>query len=219
MPRRLLQRYLPHPDTLRRQRSLRFLGQLIGNPTLWMLSRRSVANAFFVGLFCALLPIPGQMALAALGAWLLRANLPLSVGLVWITNPLTIPVIFYGNYRLGAWLLDSPARAAPESLSTRWVAEQMLDILPALALGSLVAAVVCGIAGSLIIRLLWRWQVVRSWKRRAARRRQLRREDRPADGPVPKGGVSRGRLRRSGGRRPDAGHDPDAPPGPDHGSR
>ncbi len=118
MPRRLLQRYLPHPDTLRRQRSLRFMGQLIGNPSLWMLSRRSVANAFFVGLFCALLPIPGQMALAALGAWFLRANLPLSVGLVWITNPLTMPLIFYGNYRLGAWLLDGPVRAAPEQLST-----------------------------------------------------------------------------------------------------
>ncbi|SHL02562.1 DUF2062 domain-containing protein [Halomonas caseinilytica] len=219
MPRRLLQRYLPHPDTLRRQRSLRFMGQLIGNPSLWMLSRRSVANAFFVGLFCALLPIPGQMALAALGAWFLRANLPLSVGLVWITNPLTMPLIFYGNYRLGAWLLDGPVRAAPEQLSTRWVAEQMLDILPALALGSLVAAVVCGIAGSLIIRLLWRWQVVRSWKRRAARRRHLRQMDRPTGGPVLKGEVSRETLRRSGDRHPDAGHDPGARPDPDRGSR
>ncbi|MDT8896555.1 DUF2062 domain-containing protein [Halomonas sp. I1] len=219
MPRRLLQRYLPHPDTLRRQRSLRFLGQLIGNPSLWMLSRRSVANAFFVGLSCALLPIPFQMALAALGAWLMRANLPLSVGLVWITNPLTMPLIFYGNYRLGAWLLDSPIRAAPDRLSTRWIAEKTLDILPALALGSLVAAVVCGIAGSLIIRLLWRWQVVRSWKRRAARRRHLRKMERPTDGPPLKDKISRGKRRRPDDRRPDAGRDPDARPDPDHGSR
>lgn len=219
MPRRLLQRYLPHPDTLRRQRSLRFMGQLIGNPSLWVLSRRSVANAFFVGLFCALLPIPFQMALAALGAWLMRANLPLSVGLVWITNPLTMPLIFYGNYRIGAWLLDGPVRAAPDRLSTRWIAEQMLDILPALALGSLAAAMVCGIAGSLIIRLLWRWQVVRSWKRRAARQRHLRRMERPTDRPLLKDRISRGRRRRSDDRHPDAGHDPDARPGPDHGSR
>ncbi|ATJ82215.1 DUF2062 domain-containing protein [Halomonas beimenensis] len=174
MPRRLLQRYLPHPETLRRQRSLRFMSHLIGNPSLWMLSRRSVANAFFVGLFCALLPIPFQMAVAALGAWGLRANLPLAVGLVWITNPLTMPLIFYGNYRLGAWLLDLPVRAAPDRLSTEWVAEQMLDILPALAAGSLLAALLAGLAGSLFIRLAWRWQVARSWKRRAARRRDYR---------------------------------------------
>ncbi|WP_141318739.1 DUF2062 domain-containing protein [Halomonas halmophila] len=182
MPRRLLQRYLPHPETLRRQRSLRFMSHWIGNPALWVLSRRSVANAFLVGLFCALLPIPFQMASAALGAWALRANLPLSVALVWITNPLTMPLIFYANYRLGAWLLEAPARQAPDGLSTRWIADQMLDILPALALGSLVAAVACGLTGSLVIRLLWRWQVVRSWRRRAARRRHKRRGGPPEVG-------------------------------------
>lgn len=171
MPRRLLQRYLPHPETLRRQRSLRFMSHLIAAPSLWMLSRRSVANAFFVGLFCALLPIPFQMAVAALGAWWLRANLPLAVGLVWITNPLTMPLIFYGNYRLGAWLLNLPVHPAPERLSTAWVADQLVEALPALAMGSLAAATLAGLLGSAAIRLAWRWQVSRNWKRRAARRR------------------------------------------------
>ncbi|GGX81482.1 hypothetical protein GCM10007160_06000 [Litchfieldella qijiaojingensis] len=175
MPRRFFQRYLPHPDTLKRQRSLRVVGHLIGNPSLWVLSRRSVANAFMVGLFSALLPIPFQMVVAAFGAWLLRCNLPLSVGLVWITNPLTMPVIFYGNYLLGAWLLSTPAREAPGHLSTHWIAEQMVDILPVLVLGSLVSAVVVGLAGNLIIRLIWRWHVARSWKRRRLKRRQARR--------------------------------------------
>ncbi|WP_355662254.1 DUF2062 domain-containing protein [Halomonas salifodinae] len=181
MPRRLLQRYLPHPETLKRNRSLRFMSHWIGNPSLWVLSRRGVANAFMVGLFSALLPIPFQMVVAAFGAWLLRCNLPLSVGLVWITNPLTMPLIFYGNYRLGAWLLNTPAREAPEALSTRWVAEQMLDILPILALGSLVAAVVVGLTANLLVRLLWRWHVVRSWKQRRHRRRQRREARRRGD--------------------------------------
>jgi uncharacterized protein len=171
MPRRFLQRYMPHPETLRRQRSLRFMSHLIGNPTLWVLSRRSVANAFSVGLFSAMLPIPFQMVVAAFGAWLARANLPLSVGLVWITNPLTMPIIFYGNYRLGAWLMNTPAREAPARLSTRWIAEQMADILPALAVGSVVSALVLAILGNLLIRLIWRWQVSRSWKARHRRRR------------------------------------------------
>ncbi len=58
MPRRFLQRYMPKPDTLKRQRSLRFIAPLIADPGLWLLTRRSVANAFSVGLFCAMLPIP-----------------------------------------------------------------------------------------------------------------------------------------------------------------
>ncbi|WP_404296861.1 DUF2062 domain-containing protein [Halomonas sp.] len=177
MPRRLLQRYMPHPETLRRQRSLRFMGHLIGNPTLWVLSRRSVANAFSVGLFSAMLPIPFQMAIAALGAWLARANLPLSVGLVWITNPLTMPLIFYGNYRLGAWLMNTPAREVPNRLSTRWIAEQMVDILPALAVGSMVNAIVLALLGNVVIRLIWRWQVSRNWKARRRRRKTSCEED------------------------------------------
>lgn len=176
MPRRLLQRYMPHPDALRRQRSLRFMGGLIGDPALWILGRRSVANAFSVGLFSAMLPIPLQMAVAAGGAWVARCNLPLSVGLVWVTNPLTMPLIFYANYRLGAWLMNVPARDAPEHLSPRWIAERLGDILPALTLGSVVTAVALALVSNLAVRLLWRWQVSRNWKKRQ-RLRHGRRSD------------------------------------------
>ncbi|MCE8015682.1 DUF2062 domain-containing protein [Halomonas sp. MCCC 1A17488] len=176
MPRRFLQRYMPNPETLRRQRSLRFMSRMIGDPGLWVLTRRTVANAFSVGMFSAMLPIPCQMVVAALGAWLLRCNLPLSVGLVWITNPLTMPLVFYGNYRIGAWLMDTPAREAPARISTRWIAERMADILPALALGSVATAIVLAILANLLVRLVWRWRISRSWKQRTLKRR-LRRRD------------------------------------------
>ena len=181
MPRRLIQRYMPHPDTLKRARSLRFISHIVGDASLWVLTRRSVGNAFMVGLFCALLPIPFQMLLAAFGAWLLRCNLPLSVGLVWLTNPLTMPPIFYCNYRLGAWLLDTPVSHVPDRISTQWLTERMMEALPALLLGSLVSAIVLGLAGNALIRLVWRWHVSRSWRRRARRRRQTRRQATHAD--------------------------------------
>lgn len=172
MLRRFFQRYMPNPETLRRQRSLRFMSHLIGDPALWVMSRRSVANAFSVGLFLAMLPIPFQMVIAAFAACVLRCNLPLSVGLVWVTNPLTMPIVFYGNYRLGAWLMNTPAREAPTQFSARWIAEQMADILPALMLGSLVLAVLFAILGNVAVRLAWRWQVSRNWRQRALRRRE-----------------------------------------------
>ncbi|WP_193068243.1 DUF2062 domain-containing protein, partial [Halomonas sp. 3D7M] len=164
MPRRFLQRYMPKPDTLRRQRSLRFIAPLIADPGLWLLTRRSVANAFSVGLFCAMLPIPFQMVVAALGAKFSRCNLALSVGLVWITNPLTMPVIFYFNYRIGTFLLEAPVREAPSRISTRWIAEQMHDILPPLMLGSLISALLSAMLANIVIRLIWRWHVSHHWK-------------------------------------------------------
>lgn len=171
MPRRLLQHYLPRPETLHGRRSFGLPRRLIGDPMLWALSRRSVANAVSVGLFSALLPIPFQMALAALGAYWWRANLPLAVSLVWITNPLTMPLIFYGNYRLGSRLMGVAPRAVPDKLSTHWVVERLVDILPALLLGSLVVALSAALLGNMAVRLIWRWQVSRSWRRRTLKRR------------------------------------------------
>ncbi|HAA46245.1 MAG: hypothetical protein XD36_0164 [Halomonas sp. 54_146] len=174
MPRRFLQRYMPKPDTIRKQRSLRFMAPLIADPGLWLLTRRSVANAFSVGMFCAMLPIPFQMVVAALGARLTRCNLALSIGLVWITNPLTMPLIFYGNYWIGTFILGAPVREAPSRISTRWIAEQMHDIMPPLIVGSLFTAVILAIVANIGIRLIWRWHVSHNWKRRRLKRRQRR---------------------------------------------
>ncbi|MGP8290553.1 DUF2062 domain-containing protein [Vreelandella zhanjiangensis] len=174
MPRRFLQRYMPKPDMLRQQRSLRFMAPLIADPGLWLLTRRSVANAFSVGLFCAMLPIPFQMVVAAIGARLSRCNLALSVSLVWVTNPLTMPLIFYCNYRLGTFILGEPVREAPTRISTRWIAEQMHDILPPLVVGSLVTAIVLALVANVGIRLIWRWHVSHNWKRRRQNRQRRR---------------------------------------------
>ncbi|SDN22326.1 DUF2062 domain-containing protein [Vreelandella arcis] len=174
MPRRFLQRYMPKPDTLKRQRSLRFMAPLIADPRLWQLTRRNVANAFSVGLFCAMLPIPFQMVVAALGARFCRCNLALAAGLVWITNPLTMPLVFYGNYRLGTFFLGTPLREAPSRISTSWIAEQMHDIMPALVLGSLVSALVLAVTANVAVRLIWRWHVSHHWKRRRHKRRRRR---------------------------------------------
>ncbi|WP_251976499.1 DUF2062 domain-containing protein [Salinicola avicenniae] len=170
MSRRWLQRYIPSQERLQRTRSLRFMHHMLGDPTLWMLSRRSVANACMVGLFAAMLPIPGQMLVAAFGAYCLRGNLPLSVSLVWLTNPLTMPVVFYFNYRVGAWLLDTPARAVPDHITTAWIAEKMADIVVPLFVGSFAVGLALAITSNLLIRVIWRWQVSRSWRRRARRR-------------------------------------------------
>lgn len=174
MSRRFFHRYMPKPDTLRRQPSLRLVAPLLADTRLWLLSRRSVANAFSVGLFCAMLPIPFQMVIAALGARLTRCNLALSIGLVWVTNPLTMPLIFYINYVIGAFFLDTPVRDAPSRISTRWIAEQMQDIMPALFLGSLISAVVLAVIANVGIRLIWRWNVSRNWRQRRIKRQRRR---------------------------------------------
>lgn len=174
MPRRIIKKYMPDPKKLQQQKSLRFLGKLLDDPGLLHLTRRSVANAFMIGIFCAFIPVPFQMVMAAAGAMLLHCNLPISLGLVWITNPVTMPVMFYGTYLVGAWILGVEAQPMPDELTLEWLGQLLNDSWQPLYLGSVVVAVIMAILSNIGIRLLWRWHVSKSWKSRKNRLPLLR---------------------------------------------
>ena len=72
---------------------------------LWHFNRHSVSYAVLVGLFCCFLPIPFQMIPGIFLCMWLGANIPLAVALIWISNPITIPAMFYFTYRLGTLLM------------------------------------------------------------------------------------------------------------------
>lgn len=171
MPRRLFKRYLPNPDSIKGNKSLRFLGKLIHDPNLWHLNRHSVARGMAIGLFWAMIPMPMQMLAAAAVAIPLRANLPISIGLVWLTNPITMPPVFYCTYKFGAWLSNSPAVRMPSHLSLEWITAELSMLWKPLLLGSFVAGLILAVLGYLLTMAYWRWWVQRSWRKRQERRR------------------------------------------------
>jgi len=147
------------------------LGKWLQNPAIWHLHRNSVSKAFLIGLFWMAIPIPSQMIFAAITAIIFRAHLPLSVVLVWITNPLTITPIFYFNYLVGTYLLGhESAEAFHFELSLEWMMTTLGDLWLPLFLGSFVVGIVLGIIGYLTINLIWRLQVLKSWKNRRRRK-------------------------------------------------
>jgi uncharacterized protein (DUF2062 family) len=174
MPRRLFKRYMPDPEMLKEHRSLRFLGKLLHEPNLWHLNRRSVSRAMAMGLFAAFVPLPMQMLLAASLAILCRANLPISVGLVWLTNPFTMPPIFYCTYQLGSWLLHMPPIHLPDELSISWVSAELSTHWQPFLLGSVVTGVIAAVLGYCLTNLYWHWWVRYSWHKRQKLRRQNR---------------------------------------------
>jgi len=168
MPKRMFKKYLPSPEKIRQNRSLGFLGALLSDPNLWHINRRSLAGAAFIGIFSSLVPIPMQMVLAAILAIRFRCNLPLSVVLVWFTNPLTMVPVFYFTYRVGAWILSMPI-VPPKHVSFAWLIEQMLPLW----LGSILSGLVLGGLSWLAVKLIWRLAIIRSWSVRKNQRRQM----------------------------------------------
>ncbi|NQY03242.1 MAG: DUF2062 domain-containing protein [Halieaceae bacterium] len=172
MPKKTLKQFAPSPARLRSITALRVLGDWIYEPNLWHINRYSASMAFFVGLFTAFMPIPGQMVLAALLAVQLRCNLPLSVGLVWITNPVTMGPIFYLSYRIGALLVDAPVQDIKFALSWEWLTHSLGAVWQPFLLGCVLAGLFFGSMGYFVISILWRWRVARHWRARKRRRAQ-----------------------------------------------
>lgn len=75
---------------------------------LWKKDARSYSVGSAIGGFCSLLPMPFQMFLATPMCVYFRANLPISIALVWVSNPITMPFIMYAQYLLGCLILDTP---------------------------------------------------------------------------------------------------------------
>lgn len=169
MPKKLFKRWSPDQAKMRENPAFKFLGVLLHDPNLFHLNRHSVSVAFFVGLFIAFLPIPGQVPLAAFAAVLFRCNLPIAITLVWISNPLTFPIIFLGTYILGARVLQLPPRKFDFDLSWQWFAEVFPLYWQPLLVGSVIASTFFGAVGFLTIQWLWRWQVSKRWKNRSKR--------------------------------------------------
>lgn len=172
---RKLKKYMPDRHKITKQKTLKLFGNLLHNPNLWHLNRYSVATAMSIGLFCAWIPVPFQMVIAAAGAILFHANLALSVGLVWLTNPMTMPALYYFAYKLGANLLGIPTKGFKFNLSWDWLCGMLQNSWQPFLLGCFILGTFSAIAGNLIIRMVWRYFTVKLWntrkKLRAARKR------------------------------------------------
>lgn len=182
MPKKFLRRYLPDHKKIVEHKHMRHFGTLLHDPNLWHLNRRSVPGAFSVGIIAAFIPLPLQMLIAAAGAIFFRVNLPISVGLVWLTNPFTMPPLFYLQYKIGAWLLREPtapgvtyeATSKFADFSFDWFMHELSNIWQPFLLGTLILAVACAVAANLIMRGFWHWHILHYLKKR--RERAARRE-------------------------------------------
>ena len=170
MPKQFFKKLSPSVETIKKQKCLGFLGRHLHSPMLWHLNRRSVSLAFAIGLFMMWVPIPPQMVYAATAAILIRANLPLSVALVWITNPITIPPMFYFAYLFGAKLLGQPPIEMQFELSWEWLSINLAQSWEPFLLGLLIIAIISALLGYIIIQIGWRLHILSRLKERRLNR-------------------------------------------------
>lgn len=160
---------MPSHTQVKEHKYLQIFGNALHEPNLWHINRRSMAGAFAVGLFFAWVPMPSQMVMAAAAAIVFRTNLALSVALVWITNPVTIPPLFYFAYLVGTWVIGTPPQQFEFQLSFQWLTSELISSWKPFLTGCLILATVSSVLGYLTVSQLWVYAVRRQRSKRTGK--------------------------------------------------
>jgi len=133
------------------------------------INRKSISRGVWVGLFWGFIPMPMQMAAVMMSTPFLRFNVPLAISMVWLSNPLTMPAMYYMEYLTGNFILGRESTITIE-LTMAWFSEHLDDILIPLYTGTAFYSLVISTLLYLLINRLWITSVKREHQARRNRR-------------------------------------------------
>ncbi|MDX1809507.1 MAG: DUF2062 domain-containing protein [Sulfurospirillaceae bacterium] len=120
-------------------------------------NRKNIANGLFIGVFIGLIPMPFQMLAVIALIPFFKFNAPIALGTVWISNPFTMPFIYYIEYITGSYLLGM--KIGKVELTLKWFSENIKDIFIPLYTGAFLYSLILSVGVYLLINTLWRISV------------------------------------------------------------
>jgi hypothetical protein len=158
-------RHMPRVKHIRGTWLHRRLGDRLFRPALWHPTRRRFAGGMAVGAFFSMIPAPGQTLGAVLIAYFTRVNVPAAVAATWISNPLTMPLFIYAQYRLGCMILGHGQADVP----THDIVEMLKQAPIPFLVGVLPSAAILSLVVYPLTLLIWDVVAARSGARRSIR--------------------------------------------------
>ena len=105
-----------------------------------------VSLGIAIGVFISITPtIPFHTFIAVSLAYLFRGNkLAAALG-VWVSNPLTIPLFYYGSYKLGVKILGTSFAFEPKCYSVLEFMKMGYDITITMIIGGVILGIIPGV--------------------------------------------------------------------------
>ena len=100
------------------------------------INRKMIANGLLVGLFWAFIPMPMQMLAVLATTPFIRFNILIAFAMVWLSNPLTMPFMYYLEYITGNFILGYEG-VNNIKLTLDWFTEYFDDIMVPLYAGAI----------------------------------------------------------------------------------
>ena len=187
MPRHLFRKIVPSEHKMRQNWVVRLFGATLLSRRFWHLNRHSTAWGVASGLLFAFIPLPIQTIAAVSSAIIGRGNVALAVAFTWVSNPLTWLPCFMLSYRIGRLITGAPAipnlseqvkqvmdagLVDGTGLAMQMLWEDLGHFYP-LIVGGVVLGMIAAIPAYVLVKLAWRWHVVRRWHTRHHQRRRF----------------------------------------------
>ena len=166
MPKKLLKKLFPQLESKEAKKPDGFIGRMAQDPYLWHLNRKSVSRAFAIGVFAAFMPLPTQMLIAAVLAFVFRGNFPIALASTWISNPITMPPLYYSAYQFGAFLLGVELQPFNFEYSFDSLFTVLKDIWQPFLVGCVAMGALMGALAYASVLLFWRFYIIRVWQQR-----------------------------------------------------
>ena len=118
------------------------------------INRKLVSKGVLIGLMWAFIPMPMQMLAVALTTPFVKFNIPIAITMVWLSNPLTMPAMYYMEYLTGNYILGVD-NAPSVQLTIEWFQENIGTIFLPLYVGT--AFYVFIVAPIIFFIVNWLW--------------------------------------------------------------
>ncbi len=124
-------------------------------------NRKSITRGIFIGLFWGFIPMPMQMLAVVAMTPFFRFNVPIAISMVWLSNPITMPFMYYMEYQTGNFILGREGLENIQ-LTLDWFSDNWDKIIVPLYVGTIPYSTIVSALIAYTINLLWILSVKRA---------------------------------------------------------
>jgi len=117
-------------------------------------NRKSISRGILIGLFWGFIPMPMQMLAVISMTPFFKFNVPIAISMVWLSNPITMPFMYYMEYQTGNFILGHEGLENIE-LTLNWFSNNWDTILIPLYVGTIPYSVFVSLFVYYVINRLW----------------------------------------------------------------
>ncbi len=137
------------------------------------INRKSVSRGVLIGLFWGFIPMPMQMLGVMATTPFLRFNVPVAISMVWLSNPFTMPPMYYMEYLTGNLILGREGLSDIE-ITMDWFSENWDNIIIPLYTGTAFYSIVVSSLIYFLINRLWIASVRKEKSEKEKKRKKLK---------------------------------------------